>query len=317
MRQAGRCLPAYRALRAKNSFGDLISRADLITQVVLMPLEVLEVDAAILFADIMTPVAALGIEFDIVEAVGPVVSQPIDSLQSVDKLNVVPAAEAVPQLFDAIKMVRAATAKPLIGFAGGPFTLASYLVEGRADRAFTKTMRMMRDDPETWHALLAKLTDVLIDYLGEQVRAGAQALQIFDSWVGALSAAQYQEFALPYSRLIFEKTAGLGVPRIHFGTNTADLLELMASPEPEVIGVDWRIPLDEAWLRIGHEVAIQGNLDPAVLLSSPDAAATEAREILRRAGGRPGHIFNLGHGVAPDTPVDNIKALVDTVHSYR
>ena len=317
MRQAGRCIPAYRALRAKNSFGDLISRADLITEVVLMPLEVFDVDAAILFADIMTPVAALGIDFEIVEAVGPVIKNPIDSLHSVDRLNVASAAEAVPQLFEAIRMVREATPKPLIGFAGGPFTLASYLVEGKADRAFTRTKEMMQSDPATWHALLAKLTQVLIDYLREQVRAGAQALQIFDSWVGALSAAEYQEFALPYSKLIFEQTANLGVPRIHFGTNTTDLLELMASPKPDVIGVDWRIPLDEAWARIGHGFAIQGNLDPAVLLASPQGAIEEAREILRRADERPGHIFNLGHGVAPNTPVDNIKALVDAVHSYR
>jgi uroporphyrinogen decarboxylase len=318
MRQAGRSLPAYRKLRERYSFLDVAADADLIAEVTLMPLDELGVDAAIVFADMMTPVASMGITYDIVEGVGPVLDEPIRTLEQVRNLPQIPLTESVPQLYQALATLsnevdgRAA----IIGFSGAPFTLASYLVEGRANQEFPETRRLMESDPETWHALMDRLTTTIIEYLREQVKAGAQAFQIFDSWVGQLSPEQYRRFALPYSARIFASTADLGVPRIHFGTRTAELLELMAEPKPEVVGVDWRIGLDEAWERIGSDLAIQGNLDPRAVLGDPAALVARAEEVLRLAGGRPGHIFNLGHGVLPDSNLDNLKLLVDTVHGY-
>lgn len=318
MRQAGRSLPAYRALRKRYSFKELAETPELCAQVTMMPLDELDVDAAIIFADIMTPVACLGIRYQIVEGTGPVVDDPIRSTQAVEGLDSIPSGEELPALFEAMRLVaKDLDGKiPMIGFAGAPFTLASYLVEGRPNAELTNTKALIKQDPATWHGLMEALTTVLVDYMGQQVEAGAQALQLFDSWAGKLEPAAYEKFALPYSARIFAETAGLGVPRIHFGTNTCELLELMSRPEPDVVGVDWRIPLDLAWERIGADRAIQGNLDPKTLLCSPEEVVAEAKDVLRRAGGRPGHIFNLGHGVLPDSPLDNLKALVDTVHEY-
>lgn len=319
MRQAGRSLPSYRKLREQWGLVEITRSADLIAEVTLLPLEVLDVDAAILFADIMLPLAGLGVGFEIVDDVGPVVAEPILSISQIEAMTSVPSAESTPAVMEAVRILRKELEgkAPLIGFSGAPFTLASYLVEGSATREFSKTKAMMFGEPPAWHALMERLTEMVIDYLREQVAAGAQALQLFDSWIGALGPRDVEQYVLPYTKRIFEATASLGVPRIHFGTNTASLLELMAAPDPEIVGVDWRVPLDVAWERIGHERAIQGNLDPAVLLGPPELVVDRARDVLRRAGGRPGHIFNLGHGVLPDTPLENLRLLVETVHSYR
>lgn len=318
MRQAGRSLPAYRVLRKRYTFKEVASTPELCAEVTLMPVDELDVDAAIIFADIMTPVACLDVHYEIVEGTGPVVANPIRSMDAVRRLATKPAADELPALFEAMRLVaKEVDGKvPMIGFAGAPFTLASYLVEGRPNSDLTNTKALMREDPATWHRLMEGLTTVLVDYMQQQVEAGARALQLFDSWAGKLDPALYREFALPYSTRILAGTAGLGVPRIHFGTDTSDLLELMAEPDPEVVGVDWRIPLDTAWQRIGVDRAIQGNLDPKTLLGSPEEVVAGAREVLNRAGGRPGHIFNLGHGVMPDSPLDNLKVLVDTVHDH-
>ncbi|GAC1361568.1 MAG: uroporphyrinogen decarboxylase [Actinomycetota bacterium] len=324
MRQAGRSLPAYRELRERHGLVEITRQPELCAQVTLMPLQVLEVDAAIMFADIMLPLAGLGVSFELVENIGPVVAEPISSVRQVSALTAIPARESVPTVLEAIRIARRELdgVVPLIGFSGAPFTLASYLIEGRPSRDFIKTKALMFSDPVTWHQLMDRLTTMVIDYLSEQVTAGVQALQLFDSWVGALSPADYRQYVAPHSAAIFEATAGLGVPRIHFGTNTATLLELMAAPVPEgagpdVVGVDWRIPLDAAWGRVGWGKAVQGNLEPAVLLAPPEVLVRRVEDVLRAAGGRPGHIFNLGHGVLPDSPLDNLKLLVDTVHGYQ
>lgn len=319
MRQAGRCLPAYRALRKKYSFKEVAETPELCAEVTLMPLQELEVDAAIIFADLMTPVACLGRPYEIVEGTGPVVGDPVRTMADVEQLDRLPSAEVLPQLFEAMRMIAKELdgEVPMIGFAGAPFTIASYLVEGRPNLELPNTRKLMETDPRTWHALMDALSNVLVDYIGQQVEAGAQAIQLFDSWAGRLTPDQYREFALPHSARILAETATAGVPRIHFGTNTADLLTMMAAPDPEVVGVDWRIPLDQAWDRIGRGRAIQGNLDPHLLLESKQQVVSGALDVLRRAGGRPGHIFNLGHGVLPDSPLDNLKALVDTVHEYQ
>ena len=324
MRQAGRSLPAYRELRKRHGLVDITRQPELCAEVTLMPTKVLEVDAAIMFADIMLPLGGLGVRFELVEDVGPVVAEPIRSAAQVEAMTAIPARESVPAVLEAIRIARNELEGviPLIGFSGGPFTLASYLIEGRPSRDFTRTKAMMFTDPGTWHLLAERLSTMVIEYLGQQVASGIQALQLFDSWVGALSPADYAEFVAPHVARIFDATASLGVPRIHFGTNTATLLESMASPggpghtDPDVVGVDWRIPLDAAWERIGPEKAIQGNLEPAVLLAPPEVLVRRVDAVLAAAGGRPGHIFNLGHGVLPDSPLDNLKLLVDTVHAH-
>lgn len=319
MRQAGRSLPEYRELKSRYGFLDLINEPELIAQVTLLPFKHLDVDAAIMFADIMLPLRALGVNFDIVESVGPVIEDPIRTSEQAEKMSNLPVTEAVPTVFEAIKLVRKELdeATPLIGFSGAPFTLASYLIEGRPSKDFSATKALMFSEPKTWHALMERLSELTISYLREQIASGVQAVQLFDSWVGALSPQDYQEFALPYSKKIFQAVAHEGVPRIHFGTGTSGLLELMAEAETEVVGIDWRTPIDVAWERVGHDRAVQGNLEPAVLLGPKEVVRERAEEVLRRAGGRPGHIFNLGHGVLPDTPLDNLKLLVDVVHSFQ
>lgn len=320
MRQAGRSLPAYREIRSSYSFLELMADAELCAKVTLMPLEVVDVDAAIIFADIMTPVAGLAIDYEMVEGTGPIIARPITSVQDVDKLPQIPAFEAVPELLQAIKIVRGEVEGkvPLIGFAGAPFTLASYLIEGRPTRDFSKTKALMRTEPATWHRLMERLAATVVDYLEGQVHAGVQAFQLFDSWVGELDRDEYRQYVFPHSQRIFAETRRLGVPRIHFGTGTGKngLLESVTEAGGEVVGVDWRVPLDEAWDRIGSGRAIQGNLDPRTLLRSSSELTEAALDILSRAGRRPGHIFNLGHGVLPQTPVENMQILVDTVHSF-
>lgn len=316
MRQAGRSLARYRALRERHSFLDMIAHPDLMAEITLMPLEELDVDAAVMFADITLVLASFGVEFDIVESVGPVIANPVRSDADVGALARIPVTESTPTVFDSIRLVRKELdgVVPVIGFSGAPFTLASYLIEGRPSRDFAQTKALMFSAPQTWHALMDRLTDLIIEYLSEQVAAGVQAIQLFDSWIGALAPDDMRAFVLPYSTRVFTETARLGVPRIHFGTNTAGLLECMADAGPDVVGVDWRVHLDEAWARIG-ERGIQGNLEPAVLLGEPDLIVARTRDVLRRAGERPGHIFNLGHGVLPDSSLGSLKLLVDTVHA--
>ena len=319
MRQAGRALPEYRALRERHSLLEMVRHPELAAEVTLQPVRRLGVDAAILFSDIVVPLLGMGVSLDIVPEVGPVLERPVDDRQAVEALRPLVPQQDVPFVAEAVRLLvrELGGATPLIGFAGAPFTLATYLVEGRPSRQFTGVKTMMLRDPDLWHALMAHLTDATIAYLEAQADAGAAALQLFDSWVGALSPADYREFVSPYMRRIFDRLEPRGLPLIHFGTQTAGLLEEMRDAGGTVIGVDWRQPLDLAWARIGHDRAIQGNLDPAVLLGPEASLIARTTEILRAAAGRPGHIFNLGHGVLPSTPVGNLQRVVEAVHTYR
>jgi len=315
MRQAGRYLPEYRELRRKYSMIEMAKTPDLVTRVTLLPVERFDLDAAILFSDIMIPLGGMGVSFRIEENVGPIVDEPIRTGAQVSALKEFEAARDVPFVLQAIRQLRIELGKlPLIGFAGAPFTLASYLIEGRAPRNLALTKTLMLEGGGLWDDLMGRLADTAIAYLKAQVEAGAQALQLFDSWAGSLSPAHYSRFVLPHTRRIFQALQGAGIPLIHFGTDTATLLEQMAEAGPDVVGVDWRIPIDEAWDRIGHELGIQGNLDPAVLFAPWESVEREALDVLNRAGGRRGHIFNLGHGILPETPVENVERLVELVH---
>lgn len=316
MRQAGRYLPEYRKLRERYGFWELCKNPELVVEVTLMPLRRFPLDAAIIFADLMTPLEAAGVKFELREGVGPVVEEPIRSLRDVENLSVPEAGEIAPETLEAIRLVKAElNGTPLIGFAGAPFTLASYLVEGKGTRDFALTKGFMFSEPKAWHRLMEKLTTLVVRFLRAQAAAGVDAVQIFDSWVGCLSPKDYEAFVLPHMKRLFEETNGLGIPRIHFGTGTATLLNLMKEAGGEVIGLDWRVQLDEAWQRLNFDVAIQGNLDPAVLLGPFDLVRERTLDILRRAGGRAGHIFNLGHGILPQTDPDTVARLIDLVHS--
>jgi uroporphyrinogen decarboxylase len=314
MRQAGRSLPEYRKLRERWSLVDIVAQPELCAEVTLQPVRRLGVDAAVMFADIMLPLRGMGVEFDLVENVGPVIARPIASAAAVDRLVVPSGDEAAPQVIAAVRQVVAQSPVPVIGFSGAPFTLASYLIEGRPSRDFARVKAFMYSEPEAFDKLLAKLSATMAGYLLAQVGAGASAVQLFDSWVGALAVEDYQTRVLPHTRSIFAALKSVDVPRIHFGTDTAGLLESIASAGPDIVSVDWRVPLDSAWDRVGHDRGIQGNLDPAVLLGPPELVRERARDVLRRAAGRPGHIFNLGHGVLPTTPLENLQLLIETVH---
>ena len=315
MRQAGRSLPEYRALREKWSLIEIVAQPDLCAEVTLQPVRRLGVDAAVMFADIMLPLRGMGVAFELVEDVGPVISAPVRTPADVARLRPGVAGEAVPQILDAVRHVVAESAVPVICFAGAPFTLASYLIEGRPSRDYRVAKQFMYQQPGAFFELLDKLASTQIDYLRAQVAAGAQAIQLFDSWVGALAPQDYEERVLPHTRRIFEETADLGVPRIHFGTGTSELLELIASAGCDVVSLDWRIGLDAGWARVG-ELGVQGNLEPAVLLGPRALVEDRARDVLRRAAGRPGHVFNLGHGVPPEATIENLQALVETVHAW-
>ncbi len=299
MRQAGRSLPEYRALRERYGFFEIASNPELCAEVTLQPVRRHDVDAAVMFADIMTPVLAMGAGAELVEGVGPVVDPPVRTAADVERLRV-PGPEAYEPVLEAVRLVRAELPgeKAVVGFCGGPFTVAGYLVEGRPSRDFVHVRALMRSEPAVWHALMEKLAEAFTVYVRAKADAGADVIQLFDSWVGALSPADYDRLVAPHSARIL---AALDVPTIHFGTDTAALLERMAAAGGDVIGVDWRIELDRAWERIGLGRGIQGNLDPAVLLEGWDRVETAADDVLRRAEGRPGHVFNLGHGVLPDT----------------
>ena len=312
MRQAGRSLPGYREIRRRHSLFEVCRQPELCAQVTLEPVRVHQVDAAVMFADIMLPVLGMGIDVELVESVGPVVERPVRTVADVEALRVPEPEEAVPFILDAVRLVRDGLepGRAVIGFSGGPFTVAGYLVEGKPTREFAQTKRCMYGAPEVWHGLCEKLTETFIRYLRAKVAAGADVIQLFDSWVGALSRNDYVEFVAPYSKRILE---AVDVPTIHFGTGTAHLLETMTETGGDVIGLDWRVPLDEGWGRVGHDRGIQGNLDPALLLGPFERAREGALAILDAAGGRPGHIFNLGHGVMPDTDPADLGRLVELV----
>ena len=313
MRQAGRSLPEYRRIRERATLPEIVGDADLCAEVTLQPVDRLGVDAAILFADITTPFAGMGIDVELVEGVGPVVARPIGTQDDVRGLRPFEPEASVAPLLEAIRLVRRASPVPLIGFAGAPFTLAAYLIEGRAPRELGRTKAMLHGEPTTWDGLMAALVDADIAYLRAQVAAGVQAVQLFDSWVGRLSPFDYRRSVLPHVSRLVAALDDLDVPVILFGTGTAGLLPAMAASGATAIGVDWSIPLSPAWAAVGDR-AVQGNLDPHVLLGPWEVVAEHARWILEEAGGRPGHVFNLGHGVLPPTDPDQLRRLVDLVH---
>jgi uroporphyrinogen decarboxylase len=313
MRQAGRSLPEYRKLREGRTLFDVVRDPELCAEVTLQPVRRHDVDAAVMFADIMLPVLAMGIEVELVENVGPVIAEPISTRADVDRLRVPDPEEAVPSILEAVRIVRRELRddQSVVGFCGGPFTVAGYLIEGKPSREFTKVKTLMYSDQATWHALMEKLADTSARYVDAKATAGADVVQLFDSWVGALSVADFEEFVAPYSARILQ---AVDVPTIHFGTGTAHLLRSMAAAGGDVIGLDWRIPLDEGWGLVGESRGVQGNLDPAVLLGPWERVAAATRDVLDRAAGRPGHIFNLGHGVLPETDPAALGRLRELVH---
>ena len=313
MRQAGRSLPEYREIRKRHTLFEVCRQPELCAEVTLQPVRAHGVDAAVMFADIMLPVIGMGVDLDLVENVGPVIERPIAGLADVERLRVPDPEEAVPFILEAVRLVRdeLAPEQGLVGFAGGPFTVAGYLIEGKPTRDFLKTKACMYGSPNVWHALMEKLTDTFARYLRAKVRAGADVVQLFDSWVGALSVDDYREFVAPYSARIL---ASLDVPTIHFGTGAAHLLEDLAETGGDVIGLDWRIPIQRGWEVVGEERGVQGNLDPALLLGPWERTEAATLRILDGVGGRPGHVFNLGHGVLPQTDPADLRRLVEVVH---
>ncbi len=319
MRQAGRYMPEYRELRSKHTLLEICRTPELAVTVTLQPLARLDVDAAILFSDLLIPLKPMGIDFDFVKGEGPQIDNPVRSKEDVDRLREFEPREELGFTMEAIRVLRQELdgKVPLIGFAGAPFTLASYLVEGGSSRSFEKTKSLMYSDPESWHALASKLASMVRNYLFAQIEAGAQAVQVFDSWAGALSPEDYREFVLPHSKAVIDglkDMPGSSAPVIHFATGGTGLLRLLRQAGGDVIGLDWRVDLDVGWDIVGTDVAVQGNLDPAVLLGSPEIAFRRADDVLARAGSRPGHIFNLGHGILPTTPVETAAALIEHVH---
>ena len=317
MRQAGRYMPEYRALRARYSMLELCKSPELAAEVTLQPLKRFAFDAGIIFADLLLPFEPMGAPFEFAKGEGPVVAQPIRTAGDVKRLRPVEPRESLGYVLDAIRIVRRELngRVPLIGFAGAPFTLASYLIEGGGSRHFVDTKRFMYEQPEAWHLLMEKLSIVSAAFLRAQVDAGAEAVQLFDSWVGALSPADYRRYVLPHSRRVFRALRDVAVPRIHFGTGNAALLELMREAGGDVIGFDWRVDIDVARRRLGN-ISVQGNLDPCVLFAPPDQLRDTIADILGRAGNRPGHIFNLGHGILPGTPEANVDLAVNFVHEW-
>jgi uroporphyrinogen decarboxylase len=317
MRQAGRYMPEYRAIREKYSLIEICYRPELAAEVTLQPVRAFGVDAAILFADILLPAIPLGVGLEFAKGEGPVLQKPVRTMDDVRTLKPVDAETDLGYVMEAIRILRRElSGTPLIGFCGAPFTVASYIIEGGSSREFLKTKTMMYSAPNVFHALMDRLADVFSDYLTAQIRAGAQAVQVFDSWAGALSPSDYETFALPYSQKVLAAAKQTGVPVIHFGTNTTTLLPSMKRAGGDVIGLDWRIPLDDGWSLLGDDVAVQGNLDPAALFAPLPELKRRVHDVLRRANGRPGHIFNLGHGILQHTPVDHVKAVVEMVHEY-
>lgn len=315
MRQAGRYMPEYREVRAKIDFLDLCKTPSLAAEVTVTAAERLGVDAAIIFADILLILEPMGMQLEFEKGEGPVIHNPVRDGLDVDRLLEVDDVSALDFVFEAIKSTRKALRPdlPLIGFSGAPFTLASYMIEGGGSKNYIHTKKLMYGDPSAWHVMLSLISRGLVKYLNAQIASGAQAVQLFDSWVGCLSPDDYREFVLPHTRDVIQ---GLpqNVPVLHFGTGTATLLELMSDAGGDVIGLDWRTPLGQGWEQVGFNKAVMGNLDPVTLFSPRSVIRSQAKRILDQAAGRPGHIFNLGHGILPETPVDNVVALVDMVH---
>ena len=303
-------------MRDKHSLVDICKDPELCAEVSALPVDVLDVDAAILFADIMLPLEGMGVNLKIIDGVGPVILNPLSNYHSVSSLNTLEPHSDVPFVMEAISVTkkRLDSRVPLIGFSGAPFTLASYLIEGHATKNFLKTKKLMYNDPETWHLLMDKISTSMGIYLRAQVDAGVDAVQLFDSWVGCLSPADYRTYVLPYSRRVFSYLKDTAIPCVHFGTGTAAILEEMRQAGGDVFSIDWRIPIDVAWQKLGYDVAIQGNLDPAVLFADSSLIKAQAADILARVKNRPGHIFNLGHGILPETPQENARQLVEFVH---
>jgi uroporphyrinogen decarboxylase len=316
MRQAGRYMAEYRALRERYSLLEICRIPDLATEVTLQPLRRIDVDAAILFSDLLLPLEPMGLPFDFIKGEGPQIERPINDSADIDRLQTFEPREALAHVLQAIRQIQTELdgRVPLIGFAGAPFTLASYAIEGGHSNNFAKTKALMYGHPDAWHRLCEKFATVVADYLVAQIDAGVDAVQVFDSWVGTLNSSDYREFALPHTQRIFA-AIGTRVPTIHFGTGTATILPELREAGGDVIGVDWRIPIDEGWDRIGRDRAVQGNLDPTLLLGPPARMMQQTDDVLARIAGQPGHIFNLGHGILPSTPVEHVQMLAQYVHS--
>ena len=317
MRQAGRYMPEYRAIREKLSMLDAIRTPEIAAQITLQPLNSFALDAAILFSDILPPLIGMGLDLDFVKGEGPAIGNPIRTAADVDRLRTASPLETLPYTFDAIRLITAELAPrglPLIGFAGAPFTLASYAIEGGGSKNYELTKALMWNAPEVWDRLMQKLATVVGDYLFEQAQAGANAVQVFDSWAGALSPRDYARFVAPYTRQVIARAQESGVPVIYFSTDTGAMLDQVAALGSDVVSVDWRVPLDRAWAQIGSGKAIQGNLDPVALLADFATVQAQTDTILHEAGERRGHIFNLGHGILPGTPVETVRRLADYVH---
>jgi len=315
MRQAGRYMIEYRRLREKHSILELCKTPELAAQVTLQPIDRFALDAAIIFADILLPLEPMGLSLEFAEGEGPIIHNPVRDRAAVERLKLIDDSD-LQYVMDAISLTRKMLAGrvPLIGFAGAPFTLTSYAIEGGSSRNYIHTKQMMYSEPDVWHRLMDKFARVITGYLRRQIKAGAQAVQLFDSWVGCLSAGDYAEYVMPHVQLIFDGLKHEGVPLIHFGTGTTAILRSMRQAGGDVIGIDWRIPIDEAWAMVGYDRAVQGNLDPVTLFGPVHEIERRVTDILRRAGGRPGHIFNLGHGILPNTPVEHVAAAIDLVH---
>jgi uroporphyrinogen decarboxylase len=315
MRQAGRSLPEYREIRGEGSILDAIAQPELAAEITLQPVRRYGVDAAILFSDIVVPAAAIGFGVDVVPGTGPVVDEPFRSADDLKRLRPLEPEVDTPHVLETVRILSDELDVPLIGFAGAPFTVASYLVEGAPSRTYGRTKSLMRGEPSLWHDLMTAIASLSLTSLRSQVNAGASAVQLFDSWAGALTPADYERFVLPYSRVVLEGCADLGVPRIHFGVGTGELLSLMGAAGADVVGVDWRVPIDRARDRVGRGRALQGNLDPALCLAPWPVVEAETRDVLRRNDGEPGHVFNLGHGVLPETDPDTLRRVVELVHA--
>jgi uroporphyrinogen decarboxylase len=318
MRQAGRFLPEYRRIRETHTLLDISAQPDVTVEVTLQPTRRFAIDAAIIFADILLPLVPMGAELTFAKNEGPVIGNGVNDVADVHRLRAIDVHEALAPTLESIRLVRQAlpAGTALIGFAGAPFTLASYLIEGGTSRRFVRTKTFMYQEPAAFHALMSKLATMTADYLVAQVEAGADVVQVFDSWVGWLGPQDYRAFVLPHMKGIFEAVGATGAPAIHFGVDTGGLLELIREAGGDVIGLDWRIELDEGWRRVGYDCAVQGNLDPTVLFGPIAEVERRTRAILEQAAGRPGHIFNLGHGVLPETPIDSVTAIVETVQQH-
>src|SRR5436305_6408109 len=317
MRQAGRYMQEYRAIRKSHSLIEICKSPQLAAEVTITAAEILEVDAAIIFADLLLPLEVMGMPFHFSAGEGPVIERPVRNEADVDALKTNTAAD-LGYVAESVRLVvrHFGTRLPVIGFCGAPCTLASYMIEGRGSRTYVETKRLMYSDPEAWDELMRRISRVLVQYAAEQVGAGADALQVFDSWVGCLAPADYNRFVLPHTKALVAELKATGAPIIYFGTDTATLLPSIKQTRAEVIGVDWRMPVDDAFELLGDNFAVQGNLDPVVLFAPESEVRRRARDVLDHAAGRPGHIFNLGHGILPETPVENVVALVEEVHAY-